>query len=124
MTSHLFTPIQLAGLTLRNRIVVSPMCMYSAVDGVAQPFHLAHIGTMALSGAGLVIMEATGVEAVGRISAQLCSAITRSRRRGRQQILVMQAAQHRSGAHPEALGDSMADWLCRRRDHRWRARHA
>jgi len=70
MTSPLFTPIQLAGLTLRNRISVSPMCMYSAVDGVAQPFHLAHVGTMALSGAGLVIMEATGVEAVGRISAQ------------------------------------------------------
>jgi NADPH2 dehydrogenase len=70
MTSPLFTPIQLAGLTLPNRIGVSPMCMYSAVDGVTQPFHLAHVGAMALSGAGLVILEATGVEAIGRISAQ------------------------------------------------------
>jgi 2,4-dienoyl-CoA reductase-like NADH-dependent reductase (Old Yellow Enzyme family) len=70
MTAPLFTAFELAGLTLANRIGVSPMCMYSAIDGVAQPFHLAHIGTMALSGAGLVILEATGVEAIGRISAQ------------------------------------------------------
>lgn len=70
MTSPLFTPIQLAGLVLPNRIGVSPMCMYSAIDGVAQPFHMMHVGSMALSGAGLVIMEATGVEPIGRISSQ------------------------------------------------------
>ena len=66
----LFTPIQLRGLTLRNRIVISPLCQYSAVEGTAQPWHWMHIGHFAISGAGLVIMEATGVSAVGRISPQ------------------------------------------------------
>jgi len=70
MPSALFSPFQLAGLQLANRIAVSPMCMYSAIDGVAQPFHWAHVGQLALSGAGLVIMEATGVEPIGRISGQ------------------------------------------------------
>lgn len=64
--SALFQPIKVGGLELANRIVVSPMCQYSAVDGVAQPWHLVHIGGLMLSGAGLVIMEATGVEAEGR----------------------------------------------------------
>jgi len=70
MTSALFSGLRIAGLQLANRIAVSPMCMYSAQDGVATPFHWAHVGQMALSGAGLVILEATGVEAVGRISHQ------------------------------------------------------
>ena len=65
MTS-LFSEGRIGGLTLDNRIVVSPMCMYSAVDGVPQPFHLAHIGSLMMSGAGLVIVEATAVDAVGR----------------------------------------------------------
>ncbi len=64
--SALFTPGRLGGLTLDNRIVVSPMCQYSAVDGVVQPWHLIHIGSLMMSGAGLVIMEATAVEAAGR----------------------------------------------------------
>jgi 2,4-dienoyl-CoA reductase-like NADH-dependent reductase (Old Yellow Enzyme family) len=70
MPSALFTPIQLRGLTLRNRIVISPLCQYSAVEGTAQPWHWMHIGHFAISGAGLVIMEATGVSAIGRISPQ------------------------------------------------------
>lgn len=64
--SALFQPIRIGGLELANRIVVSPMCQYSAIDGVAQPWHMVHIGSLMLSGAGLVIMEATGVEADGR----------------------------------------------------------
>jgi 2,4-dienoyl-CoA reductase-like NADH-dependent reductase (Old Yellow Enzyme family) len=64
--SALFQPIRVGGLELANRIVVSPMCQYSAVDGVAQPWHMVHVGGLMLSGAGLVIMEATGVEAEGR----------------------------------------------------------
>lgn len=64
--SALFSPFRLAGLELPNRIAVSPMCQYSAVDGVAQPWHLIHVGGLMMSGAGLVIMEATGVEAAGR----------------------------------------------------------
>ena len=68
MTSALFEPITLAGLTLPNRIVVAPMCQYSAVEGDAQPWHTIHLGQLALSGAGLLILEATAVEAEGRIT--------------------------------------------------------
>jgi 2,4-dienoyl-CoA reductase-like NADH-dependent reductase (Old Yellow Enzyme family) len=70
MSSRLFAPAKLGGLLVRNRIVVSPMCQYSAVEGVPQPWHHQHIGSLALSGAGLVIVEATGVEPDGRISLQ------------------------------------------------------
>lgn len=68
MKSALFSPIKLGGLRLGNRIAISPMCMYSATDGVSQPWHSMHIGSLAISGAAVVIMEATGVEAAGRIS--------------------------------------------------------
>ena len=64
--SALFSPGRIGGLDLENRVVVSPMCQYSAVDGTAQPWHLIHIGNLMMSGAGLVIMEATAVEAIGR----------------------------------------------------------
>lgn len=66
--SRLFSPIHLGPLTLDNRIAVAPMCQYSAVDGVIQPWHAQHLGRMAISGASVVIVEATGVEAAGRIS--------------------------------------------------------
>ena len=68
MSSALFQPIDLRGLTLANRIVVAPMCQYSAVDGVAQDWHMIHVGQLALSGAGLAFVEATGCEPRGRIS--------------------------------------------------------
>ncbi len=68
MTSPLFEPIQLAGLTLPNRIVIAPMCQYSADDGNAVDWHLIHLGHLALSGAGLLILEATAVERDGRIT--------------------------------------------------------
>ena len=68
MTAKLFTPIQLGGITLPNRIVVSPMCQYSAADGAMTDWHLAHLGAFACSGAGLFIIEATGVTREGRIS--------------------------------------------------------
>ncbi|HEX2216325.1 MAG TPA: NADH:flavin oxidoreductase/NADH oxidase [Xanthobacteraceae bacterium] len=68
MTSSLFSPIKLAGLELPNRIVVSPMCQYSADDGCANDWHLTHLGMLANSGAGLVIIEATHVERFGRIT--------------------------------------------------------
>ena len=66
--SKLFEPIALRGLTLPNRIVIAPMCEFSAVDGNATDWHLIHLGHLALSGAGLLIIEATGVEPRGRIS--------------------------------------------------------
>ena len=64
----LFTPLTVRGITLRDRAGVSPMCMYSAADGFANDFHLAHLGRFALGGAGLVLVEATAVEPRGRIS--------------------------------------------------------
>ncbi len=67
--SALFSPIRLRSLTLPNRIVVSPMCQYSAVDGCAQPWHTVHLGQLAIGGAGMLIVEATAVEPVGRITA-------------------------------------------------------
>jgi NADPH2 dehydrogenase len=68
MPSTLFSPIKLGSVELDNRIVVSPMCQYSAVDGCATDWHLAHLGMLANSGAGLVIVEATHVERHGRIT--------------------------------------------------------
>jgi 2,4-dienoyl-CoA reductase-like NADH-dependent reductase (Old Yellow Enzyme family) len=66
--SALFSPFSLGPLALKNRIVIAPMCQYSAVDGCASDWHLIHLGHMALSGAGLLIIEATAVTAEGRIS--------------------------------------------------------
>ncbi|OFZ91766.1 MAG: oxidoreductase [Betaproteobacteria bacterium RBG_16_64_18] len=66
--SQLFTPISLRGLALENRIMISPMCQYSARDGCASDWHLIHLGTLAQSGAGLLFLEATAVTPEGRIT--------------------------------------------------------
>jgi NADPH2 dehydrogenase len=66
--SALFSPIQLRGLKLPNRIMVAPMCQYSAVNGAANDWHFTHINTLALSGAAMFCIEATHVEAIGRIT--------------------------------------------------------
>jgi 2,4-dienoyl-CoA reductase-like NADH-dependent reductase (Old Yellow Enzyme family) len=66
--AHLFDPLDLRGTHLRNRIMVSPMCQYSAEGGIPQPWHLVHLGVMARGGAGLVMAEATSVVPEGRIS--------------------------------------------------------
>jgi 2,4-dienoyl-CoA reductase-like NADH-dependent reductase (Old Yellow Enzyme family) len=67
--SLLFTPLNIKNLTLKNRIVVSPMCQYSAKDGFANDWHLVHLGGRAVGGASLIIQEATSVSPEGRISA-------------------------------------------------------
>ncbi|HEX2116200.1 MAG TPA: NADH:flavin oxidoreductase/NADH oxidase [Alphaproteobacteria bacterium] len=64
----LFSPLTLRGLTLKNRVVISPMCQYSAVDGRTTDWHFVHLGRFALGGAGLVIAEATAVAPEGRIT--------------------------------------------------------
>jgi len=64
----LFAPLALRGVTLKNRIVVSPMCQYSSVDGFATDWHLVHLGSRAVGGAGLIIAEATAVSPEGRIT--------------------------------------------------------
>lgn len=66
--SHLFEPLRLGNLQTDNRIVIAPMCQYSATEGTPGDWHLIHLGHLALSGAGLLILEATAVEAEGRIS--------------------------------------------------------
>jgi 2,4-dienoyl-CoA reductase-like NADH-dependent reductase (Old Yellow Enzyme family) len=66
--AHLFEPLTVRGVTLRNRIGVSPMCQYSSVDGLADDWHLIHLGSRAVGGAALVCVEATAVESRGRIS--------------------------------------------------------
>jgi 2,4-dienoyl-CoA reductase-like NADH-dependent reductase (Old Yellow Enzyme family) len=66
--SQLFTPIQLGPLTLPNRIMISPMCQYCAVDGNPVAWHFGHLGSLAMSGAGLLCMEATGVSPEARIT--------------------------------------------------------
>src|SRR5512143_2083309 len=67
-TPSLFEPLRLGGITLGNRIAVSPMCQYSAQNGAANDWHLQHLGSLSLSGAGLVIVEQTAVKAAGRIT--------------------------------------------------------
>lgn len=68
--SHLFESLTLRGVTLPNRIAVSPMCQYSSMDGFANDWHLVHLGSRAAGGAGLVLTEATAVTPQGRISPQ------------------------------------------------------
>ncbi|MCC6306690.1 MAG: NADH:flavin oxidoreductase/NADH oxidase [Rhodobacteraceae bacterium] len=68
MPSHLFSPLDIGGMRVGNRIAVSPMCQYSAVDGVPGDWHVVHLGTLAQSGPGLIVVEATGVAPEGRIT--------------------------------------------------------
>lgn len=69
MSSKLFSPLQIKSITFKNRIAISPMCQYSAKDGLASDWHLVHLGSRAIGGAGLIIQEATAVSPEGRISA-------------------------------------------------------
>ncbi|MFI5165738.1 MAG: NADH:flavin oxidoreductase/NADH oxidase [Thermoanaerobaculales bacterium] len=66
--SVLFSPLKLRGVTMRNRVFVSPMCQYSSDDGMPTDWHLVHLGSRAVGGAGLVMVEATAVSPEGRIS--------------------------------------------------------
>lgn len=68
MSSQLFTPYKLRDLTLKNRLIISPMCQYSAIDGFPSAWHTIHFGSMLTSGAGLFIIEATAVDQAGRIT--------------------------------------------------------
>ena len=66
--SKLFTPLKIRNIELKNRIVVSPMCQYSSIDGIPTDWHLVHLGSRAVGGAGLILTEATAVSPEGRIS--------------------------------------------------------
>ncbi|HHW80422.1 MAG TPA: oxidoreductase, partial [Bacteroidales bacterium] len=66
--SLLYSPYTIKGLTIPNRIVVSPMCQYSSKDGMANDWHLVHLGSRAVGGAGLIMTEAAAILPEGRIS--------------------------------------------------------
>ena len=66
--TRLFAPLKIRELTLRNRVAMSPMCQYSSVDGAANDWHFVHLGSRAVGGAGLIMVEATAVSATGRIT--------------------------------------------------------
>lgn len=68
MSSKLFSPLQIKSISLKNRIVISPMCQYSSIDGFANDWHLVHLGSRAVGGAAMIIQEATAVSPEGRIS--------------------------------------------------------
>ena len=68
MSSVLFSPLSIGGMELPNRITVAPMCQYSAVDGTMTDWHIMHLGNLALSGASMLVIEATGVTPEGRIT--------------------------------------------------------
>ena len=76
-TPLLFQPITFRSVTARNRIAVSPMCQYSATDGLGDDWHVQHLGARAVGGAGIVFTEATHVSAVGRITPWLPRAMER-----------------------------------------------
>src|SRR5215203_1153712 len=66
--SHLFSPLALRCVTLPNRVLVSPMCQYSSEDGMPNDWHLVHLGSRAVGGAGMVCVEAAGIAPEGRIT--------------------------------------------------------
>ena len=66
--AHLFSPLKIKSIEFKNRIVVSPMCEYSSEDGFANDWHLVHLGSRAVGGAGLIITEAIAVSPEGRIT--------------------------------------------------------
>ena len=68
MSSKLFTPFAIGHMTLTNRVTIAPMCQYSAVDGSMTDWHLMHLGMLAISGASMLLIEATGVTPEGRIT--------------------------------------------------------
>ena len=87
MTSALFSPLQLRGLTLPNRIVVSPMCQYMSNDGCANDWHLVHYGQFAMGAAGLVITEMTDVNAAGRITPKCAGMYTDAQEAASRRVL-------------------------------------
>ena len=72
MNSKLFSKFNLRGISSANRIVLSPLCMYSAIDGVPNDWHFSHLSTYARAGVGIIFTEATAVQEIGRITPYCC----------------------------------------------------
>jgi 2,4-dienoyl-CoA reductase-like NADH-dependent reductase (Old Yellow Enzyme family) len=112
---HLFQPFALGDITLRNRIAVSPMCEYSAVDGLPNDWHLVHLGSRAVGGAGLVFTEATAVSPEGRISPADTGLWNEAQQAAWARIAAFIAAQGAAPgiqlAHAGRKGSTQAPWL-------------
>jgi 2,4-dienoyl-CoA reductase-like NADH-dependent reductase (Old Yellow Enzyme family) len=125
--SALFSPLTLRSVTLANRIVVSPMCQYSAERGEASAWHMIHLGSMALSGAGMLCIEATSVEPDGRITpgdlglwddateAALVPVLAAIRKYSSIPVADATRARRPQGVEPHAMGRRSTDSGCRRR---------
>ncbi|HEX7342265.1 MAG TPA: NADH:flavin oxidoreductase/NADH oxidase [Rhodanobacteraceae bacterium] len=110
----LLKPFTLGGLGLRNRLVVSPMCQYSAVDGVPDDWHLVHLGARAVGGAGLVFTEATAVSPEGRISPADTGMWNDTQRQAWQRVVAFLKAQGAAAgiqlAHAGRKASTAAPW--------------
>ena len=114
--SLLFSPTRLGSLELANRLVVAPMCQYSADDGCMNDWHMIHLGQMSMSGAGLVFVEATAVEAQGRITTGCTGLYTDAQEAAMARVLAACAkwGQARIGiqlGHAGRKGSALAPWL-------------
>ena len=112
---HLFEPITLRDLALPHRLIVSPMCQYSSVDGFATDWHLVHLGSRAAGGASLVFTEATAVTAEGRISPQDLGIWDHAHIDGLQRITAFLHSQGSAAgiqlAHAGRKASTMAPWF-------------
>jgi 2,4-dienoyl-CoA reductase-like NADH-dependent reductase (Old Yellow Enzyme family) len=112
---RLFTPLSLGNLTLANRIVIAPMCQYSAEDGTPGDWHLIHLGHLALSGAGMLILEATAVSPEGRITPGCLGLYSDANEAGLARVLAALRAHSPIAiamqiAHAGRKGSSRAPW--------------
>lgn len=111
--SRLFSPIKLGGLELDNRLVIAPMCQYSAADGAMTDWHMYHVPSLCNSGAGLVIVEATNVEALGRIS-HGCTVLATDAQEESMKRVVASAKQNGTARIGIQLGHAGRKASCRR----------
>lgn len=103
MTAQLFTPLAIGSRALSNRITVAPMCQYSAVDGSMGDWHIMHLGSLAISGASMLVMEATGVTPEGRITPH-CPGLYSDAN----EVAMKRVADFIRGVSPIALGVQLA----------------
>ena len=106
--SALFSPITLRGLTLPNRVVVSPMCQYNSTDGSACDWHLMHLGSFSLGAAALVMTEMTNVNAVGRITHKCAGLYSDENEKARAVLRVIEQAERERTEHRAGPGSAPA----------------
>jgi 2,4-dienoyl-CoA reductase-like NADH-dependent reductase (Old Yellow Enzyme family) len=108
--SALFSPFALRSMTLPNRVVVSPMCQYCAVGGEANAWHMIHLGSLSFSGAGMLCIEATAVEADGRITPGCLGLWDEATEAALKPVLAAKAAVTMQLAHAGRKASSRVPW--------------